>query len=185
MPHEDLAAAELKMGRVIEGLERDLHRLRAGAASASLVDEIYVDHHGRRARLIDVASIAIPDPRQIVIVPWDRSSLRAIGTAISQSHTGLTPTIDGAAIRLYVPALDEERRRELTALVHKRVDQAHVQIRTIRHECLAALRHHERARSIGADDLRRETALLQQLTDRFVGDVDRRGQAKEAMLLQI
>lgn len=185
MASDDLAVAEVKMGRVIVALERDLQRVRTRAASASLVDEVYVDHHGRRARLIDVAAITIPDPRQIVIVPWDPSSLRAIGTAISQSRIGLTPTVDGPAIRLYIPALSEERRRELAGLVHKRVDQAHVEIRTIRHESLAALRHHARVRSIGADDLRRETALLQQLTDRFVGDVDRRGQAKEASLLRI
>ena len=185
MASDDLAVAEEKMGRVIAALERDLQRVRTRAASASLVDEVYVDHHGRRARLIDVASIAIPDPRQIVIVPWDPSSLRAIGTAISQSRIGLTPTVHGPAIRLYVPALSEERRRELAALVRKRADQARVEIRTIRHEALAALRLRERDRSLGADEVRRSSALLQRMTDRFVDEVDRRGQAKEASLIHL
>ena len=185
MPSEDLAAVEPKMRRVIEALERDLQRLKTGAASASLVEAVHVDHHGHRARLIDVASITIPDPRQIVIQPWDPASLRAIGTAISQSRIGLTPTIDGPAIRLYVPAMSDERRRELVALVHKRAEQARVEVRAVRHEALATIRGREKRHATGADDARRETALLQQLTDRFVGEVDRQEQAREAAILRL
>ena len=147
------------MTRVLQSMERDFGHLKTGAASASLLDDIHVDHHGRRARLIEVASVTVPDPRQIVIRPWDPGSLRAIGTAISQSRLGLTPTIDGPAIRLYVPAMTEDRRRELVGLVHKRMDQARVEIRAVRHEALAELRGLERARSIGADEARRRTAL--------------------------
>ena len=185
MLSEDLAAVELKMRRVIEALERDLQRIRTGAASASLVEGVSVDHLGRRARLIDIATVTIPDPRQVVIVPWDPSSLRAIGTAISQSRIGLTPTIDGPAIRLYIPAMSEERRHELVALVHKRADQGRVEIRAIRHETLATTRVREKQRSIGADEARRGTATIQQLTDRFVAEVDRLAQAKEANILQL
>src|SRR5688572_9286289 len=122
-----LADAERGMQRTIAALERDLERIRVGGASASLIDGVQVDHQGRRARLIELASITIPDPRQIVIQPWDPSSLRAIGTAISQSRIGLVPTVDGPRIRLYVPALSQERRLELVDLVHKRVEQARVE----------------------------------------------------------
>jgi ribosome recycling factor len=182
---DDLSFAEQKMARVIAALERDLQRIRTGAASASLVEAVSVDDHGRRARLIDVATITIPDPRQIVIVPWDPSSLRAIGTAISQTRIGLTPTIDGPAIRLYVPGMTEDRRRELVALVHKRADQARVELRSVRHEALASIRARERQRAIGADDVRRETARLQGLTDRHVAEVDRLGQDREASILRL
>jgi ribosome recycling factor len=179
------AVAEQKMGRVIAALDRDLQRLRTGAASASLVEGVSVDHLGHRARLIDVASVTIPDPRQIVIRPWDPANLRAIGTAISQSRIGLTPTIDGPAIRLYVPAMSEERRRELVTLVHRRADRARVEVRAIRHDALTTIRVREKQRSIGADDVRRQTVELQRQTDRFGAEVDRLGQAKEARILRL
>ena len=185
MSTEILVTAEQHMARAVTAMERDFDRVRTGAASASLVDGVSVDHHGRRARLIEVASVTVPDPRQIVITPWEPSSLRAIGTAISQSRIGLTPTIDGPAIRLYVPGMTEERRRELVGLVHKRADQARVEVRAARHEALAAIRVRERQRAIGADQARRETAHLQQLTDRFVAEVDRLVQAKEATIRRL
>jgi ribosome recycling factor len=185
MGAEDLAATELKMTRVLAAMERDFHRLRTGAASASLLDDVTVDHHGRRARLVEVASIAIPDPRQIVIVPWDPSSLRAIGTAISQSRIGLTPTLDGPAIRLYVPAMSEDRRHELVGPVHRRMDQARVEIRAIRHEALAGLKDRERSRVVGADDARREAQSVQHLTDQHIAEIDRFGRAKEATVLRL
>jgi ribosome recycling factor len=185
MSTDDLASAEQKMARALEAMERDFKRLRVGGASASLVDAIQVDHQGHRARLIELADITIPDPRQIVIRPWDPASLRAIGTAISQSRIGLTPSIDGSAIRLYVPAITEERRHEFVALVRKRMDQARVEIRAIRHDALAALRTQGTARHVGADMVRLETAHLQQLTDRFAAEIDRLGRAKEESVLRL
>jgi ribosome recycling factor len=181
----DLATIEAKMARVVQSMERDFGHLKAAAASASLLDDIHVDHGGRRARLIEVASVTVPDPRQIVIQPWDPGSLRTIGTAISQSRIGLTPTIDGPAIRLDVPAMTEDRRREIVGLVHKRMDQARVEIRAVRHGAVAELRGLERGRSIGADEARRRTAQLQWLTDRFVSEIDRLGRIKEASLMHL
>ncbi len=173
------------MSRVLEAMERDFQKLRVGGASASLVDAIHVDHQGRRARLVEMANVTIPDPRQIVIQPWDPNSLRSIGAAISQSRIGLTPTIDGTAIRLYVPAVTEERRRELVVLVHKRMDQARVELRALRHEALAALRARGTDRQTGADVVRREAAHLQQLTDRFAAEIDRLGRLKEDSVLRL
>jgi ribosome recycling factor len=185
MSTEILASAEQQMTRAVAAMQRDFDRVRTGAASASRVDAVHFDDHGRRVRLIEAASIAVPDPRQIVIVPWDPSSLRAIGTAISQSRIGLTPTIDGPAIRLYVPAMSEDRRRELVAVVRRRADQAKVELRSVRHAALASIRDREAGRSIGADVARRETAQLQLLTDRHVAEIDRLATAKEASILHL
>ena len=180
-----LANAEMGMKRTIEAMERDLQRLRVGGASASLVDGVHVVHQGRRARLIEMATVTIPDPRLIVIRPWDTSSLRAIGTAISQSRIGLTPTMDGPTIRLYVPALTGERRLELVGLVHKRLEQARVEIRAVRHETLAAVRTRDTAHPAGADEIHRDEALLQRMTERFVADIDRLGRLKEESVLRL
>jgi ribosome recycling factor len=185
MSAEVLASTEQKMKRTLDAMERDFQRVRTGGASASLIDAIHVDHQGQRARLVELATITIPDPRQIVIRPWDPKSLRSIGTAISQSRIGLTPTIDGSSIRLYVPALSEERRRELVGLVRKRMDQARVEIRAVRHEALAAVRARDPKNLVGSDDVHRETAELQRLTDRFVAEIDRLGQIKEASILRL
>ena len=169
------------MALVIAALERDLQKIRVGGASGSLIDAIQVDHLGRRVRLIELATVTIPDPRQIVIRPWDPGSLRAIGTAISQSRIGLTPTIDGGAIRLYVPALTEERRQELAGLVRTRVERAHIEIRPIRHEALASIRK----RAGGADEVHRELSALQKTSDGFAAEIDRLGHSKEASLLRV
>jgi ribosome recycling factor len=169
------------MALVIAALERDLQKIRVGGASGSLIDAIQVDHLGRRVRLIELATVTIPDPRQIVIRPWDPGSLRAIGTAISQSKIGLTPTIDGGAIRLYVPALSEERRQELASLVRKRVERAHVEMRTFRHEALASIRK----RAGGADEVHRDIEHLGDLSDRFGAEIDRIGRIKELAILAV
>ncbi len=182
---DPLAGVEQKMALVVAAMERDFQKIRVGAASGSLVDAIRVDHLGRRMRLIELATVTIPDPRQIVIRPWDPSSLRAIGTAISQSRIGLTPTIDGGAIRLYVPALTEERRNELAGLVRKRVERAHVEIRTIRHEALAAVRARERGHLAGSDEVHRNIERLQRSSDGVTAEIDRLGRAKEATILRV
>jgi ribosome recycling factor len=185
MSAEVLASTEQKMQQTLDAMERDFQRVRTGGASASLIDAIQVDHQGRRVRLVELATITIPDPRQIVIRPWDPKTLRSLGTAISQSRIGLTPTIDGSTIRLYVPALSEERRRELVGLVHKRMDQARVEIRAVRHEALAALRARDPKRLVGSDDVRRETGLLQRMTDSYAAEIDRLGQIKEKSVLRL
>jgi len=179
-----LAAAEQKMARVIAAMERVFQKIRVGGASGSLIDAIQVDHLGRRVRLTELATITIPDPRQILIGPWDPGSLRAIGTAISQGRIGLTPTIDGGTIRLYVPALTEDRRNELAGLVRKRAERAHVEIRTIRHEALASLRARDRKHVTGADEVHRELDLLERSSERYAARVDRLARAKEEALVR-
>ena len=176
---------ETKMGRTLDAMERDFQKIRVGAASGSLLDAVLVDHQGRRVRLVEMAEVSTPDPRQILIRPWDPGSLRAIGAAISQSRIGLTPTIDGGAIRLYVPALSEERRRELVGLVHTRMERAKVEIRTIRHEALSGLRAEGRRQRAGADEMVRASEQLQRLTDRHIVEIDRLGRIKQEDILHL
>jgi ribosome recycling factor len=180
-----LTGAEQQMARSVDAMERDFQKIRVGAASGAMLDAIRVDHQGRRARLIEMANVSIPDPRQIVIQPWDPASLRAIGTAIGQSRIGLTPTIDGGAIRLHVPALSAERRQELGGLVQARMERARVEIRATRHEALAALRAEARDGRSGADAAAREAGQLQRMTDRSVAEIDLLGRAKQESLLRV
>ena len=181
----DLTAAEERMRAVVRALERDLDRVRAGAASASMLESIHVDHRGRRARLLDMATVTIPDPRQIVIQPWDPSALRAIGAAISASRTGLTPTVDGPRIRLYIPGMTEERRRELVAVVQERVERARIDLRAARHSALATIRAAQHDHVIGADEGRRRTNALGTITDRAIAEAERLGTAAETRLLRV
>lgn len=173
------------MALVIAALDKDLQKIRVGAASGVLIDAIQVDHGGRRQRLVELATVTIADPRQIVIRPWDPGSLRAIGTAISQSRIGLTPTIDGGTIRLYVPALTEERRHELNGLVRQRVERAHVEIRTARHEAQGSIRARDRQHSRGADELRRVLDRLERVAERSIAEIDELGRAKQATILRV
>ena len=180
-----LARADEKMARTLEAMERDFQKVRVGAASGSLLDAVVVDHQGRRVKLIEIASVSIPDPRQIVIRPWDPASLRAIGAAISQSRIGLTPTIDGGAIRLYVPELSEERRLELVGLVHERMERARVEIRAVRRDALSSLRAQAHGHQAGADAIARDTDRLERLTDRAIAEVARLGLLKEEKILRL
>ena len=181
---DPLGAAQQGLADVVEALTRDLATIRVGAASGHLLEGIHVDHGGRRRRLIELASISIPDPRQIVIRPWDPTSLRAIGTAISRSRIGLTPSLDGPMIRIDVPATTEERRHELVRLVDRRVERGHVDVRKIRHAAMAAIRAPGRT-ALGADAIRRDLDRLQRACDATDSDVDRLGRVKTAAILRM
>jgi ribosome recycling factor len=182
---EVLSTADRKMARAVEAMERDLAGLRTGRASTSLVERLQVEYYGTQTPLNQLAGISVPESHQIVIQPWDRSVLGAIEKAIIRSDIGLVPNMDGAVVRLNIPPLTEERRRDLVRLVHKRMEEARVEIRNLRREAADALKHEERDGSIGADDSRRELDALQKLTDRHVAEVDRLGGAKEQEVLEV
>ena len=161
MSSEVLATAERKMARAVEVMERDLAGLRTGRASTALVERLQVEYYGTQTPLNQLAGISVPESHQIVIQPWDRSVLGAIEKAIIKSDIGLVPNVDGAVVRLNIPPLTEERRRDLVRLVHKRMDEAKVEIRNIRREGVDALKHEEREGDVGADESRREQDTLQ------------------------
>jgi ribosome recycling factor len=185
MTQEILAGAERKMLRALEAMERDFHGLRTGRASTSLVERIAVDYYGTQTPLNQLASISVPEAHQIVIQPWDRAVLSAIEKAILKSDIGLTPNVDGTVVRLNIPPLTEERRKDIVRSVHKRMEEARVEIRNLRREANDAIRKEERDGSVGADDAHRFLDQLQKITDRAIADVDRLGATKEQEVLEV
>jgi len=182
---EVLAGAEHKMARAVEVMQRDFQAIRTGRASTSLVERILVDYYGTETPLNQLAGISVPESHQIVIQPWDRSVLGAIEKAILKSEIGLQPNVDGTVVRLNIPALTEERRRELVRVVHKRMEEARVEIRNLRREAADSLKKEERDGTVGTDEAHRQHEALQKTTDRFVGDVDRLGGVKEQEVLEV
>jgi ribosome recycling factor len=185
MSSEVLSAVEKKMARAVEVMERDLGGVRTGRASTGLVERIHVDYYGTQTPLNQLAGISIPEPHQIVIQPWDRSVLGAIEKSIIKSDIGLVPNVDGTVVRLNIPPLTEERRKDLVRLVHKRMEEARVEVRNLRRDAAEQLRREERDGTLGADEIHRELEALQRLTDRFVGEVDRIGSHKEQEVLEV
>jgi ribosome recycling factor len=166
-------------------MERDFQGFRTGRASTSLVERLTVDYYGTQTPLNQLASISVPEAHQIVIQPWDRGVLSAIEKSILKSDIGLTPNVDGTVVRLNIPPLTEERRKEIVRSVHKRMEDARVEIRNLRREANDGIKKEERDGGVGADDARRELDQLQKLTDRVVGDVDRLGGAKEQEVMEV
>ncbi len=185
MSSEILADADARMGRAVEAMERDFQGFRTGRASTSLVERIVVDYYGTQTPLNQLAGISVPEPHQIVIQPWDRGVLGAIEKAITKSDIGLTPNVDGAVVRLNIPPLTEERRKDLVKVVHKRMEEARVEIRNIRRDAADQLKKEERDGTVGADEAHRQLDALQKTTDRHIADVDRRGEAKEQEVLEV
>jgi ribosome recycling factor len=185
MSAEVLSNAEHRMGRAIEAMQRDFQAVRTGRASTSLVERIHVDYYGTETPLNQLAGISVPEAHQIVIQPWDRSVLGAIEKAIIKSDIGLTPNVDGTVVRLNIPALTEDRRKDLVRVVHKRMEEARVEIRNVRRDAADVLKKEERDGSVGADDARRQLDTLQRTTDRFIGEVDRLGATKEQEVLEV
>jgi ribosome recycling factor len=185
MSTEVLSAAEHKMGRAVDAMERDFQGIRTGRASTSLVERIHVDYYGTQTPLNQLAGISVPEAHQIVIQPWDRAVLGAIEKAIIKSDIGLNPQVDGTVVRLNIPPLTEERRKEIVRVVHKRMEEARVEIRNLRREAADALKREERDGDVGADEAHRQHDQVQKLTDRFIADVDRLGGAKEEEVLAV
>jgi ribosome recycling factor len=185
MTSEILAGAERKMLRAVEAMERDFQGFRTGRASTSLVERLTVDYYGTQTPLNQLASISVPEAHQIVIQPWDRGVLSAIEKAILKSDIGLTPNVDGTLVRLNIPPLTEERRKDIVKSVHKRMEDARIEIRNIRREANDGIKKEERDGELGTDEARREVDQLQKLTDRVVGDVDRLGGVKEQEVLEV
>src|SRR6266545_4681440 len=165
MSNETLASTERKMARAVEIMERDFQGLRTGRASTALVERLMVEFYGTPTPLNQLAGISVPESHQILIQPWDRAVLGSIEKAILKSDIGLTPNVDGAVVRLNIPPLTEERRREIVEAVHKRMEEARVEIRNLRRDANDAIRKEERDGELGSDAAHREVELLQKVTD--------------------
>ena len=185
MSDEVISSIEGKMSRSVESMERDFQGLRTGRASTSLVERLVVEYYGTPTPLNQIAGISVPESHQIVIQPWDRSVLGAIEKAIQKSDIGLTPNVDGSVVRLNIPPLTEERRRDIVKAVHKRVEEAKVEIRNHRREAGDALKKEEREGNLGSDAAHRELEHVQKVTGRFIAEVDRLGAHKEHEVMEV
>jgi len=185
MTDDIFSDAERRMQKAVEVLRQDLTAIRTGRASASLVDRIQIDYYGAPTPINQVASITVPETRLLVIQPWDRKLLIDIEKAIQRSDLGINPNNDGQVIRLAIPPLNEERRREMVKTLHKRLDEHKVAIRNIRRDAHDKLRDREKKKEISEDELKRNTERLQKLTDRFIDEMEKVGKTKELEILEV
>jgi ribosome recycling factor len=185
MTSQVLATIEPKMARAVEVMERDLQGIRTGRASTALVERIHVDYYGTSTALNQLAGISVPEPHQIVIQPWDRSVLGAIEKAILKSDLGLVPNVDGTVVRLNIPPLTEERRRELVKIVHHRLEESRIAVRNVRRDMIKDLKDFEHEKMISEDDLKSGEEELQKLTDKKVEEIDAIGQRKEKEIMEV
>jgi ribosome recycling factor len=177
--------AEVRMGKAIDALRRDLSTIRTGRASPSLVERLPVDYYGSSTPLNQLAGISVPEPRMLVIQPWDRGSMVAIEKAIMKSELGLNPTNDGQVVRIAIPPLTEERRKQLVKLVHGHVEEGKVALRNIRRDAVVHVKELHAEKLIGEDDERRAEHQVDEMTKRFVSDAERVGKAKEQEVLEV
>jgi len=177
--------ADRRMQKAIEALKLDLTAIRTGRASSALVDRITVDYYGTPTPISQVATISVPEARLLVIQPWDRKQLADIEKAIQKSDLGINPSNDGQVIRLAIPPLNEERRRDMVKTVHKKLDEHKVAIRNVRRDAHDKLRDREKKKEISEDELKRSTERLQKLTDRFIDEMDKVGKSKEQEILEV
>jgi len=180
-----LAEVRERMKKTIEALQEDLLTLRTGRASPALVERLPVEYYGTPTPLNQIASIAVPEPRLLVIRPWDPSALAAIERALLKSDLGLTPSNDGKLIRLNIPRLTEERRRDLVKLVSRRVEEARVSVRNLRRDALNDLKEFEKEKMISEDDFFEGKEEIQKLTDDFVDKIEAIGTRKEEEVMEV
>ncbi|HEY7968709.1 MAG TPA: ribosome recycling factor [Candidatus Limnocylindrales bacterium] len=185
MSSETITSADQRMGRAVDAMERDFQAFRTGRASTALVERLTVDYYGTQTPLNQLAGISVPEAHQIVIQPWDRAVLGAIEKAIQKSELGLVPNVDGTVVRLNIPPLTEERRKDLVKSVHKRMEDARVEIRNLRREAADDLKKEERDGDVGTDESHRQLDQLQKTTDRWIGEVDRLGATKEQEVMEV
>lgn len=176
---------EERMEKALAALDRDFGKLRTGRAATSLVDSIKVDYYGTPTPIQQLASVAVPDSRTITIQPWDRNAFGPVEKAILKSDLGLTPMNDGRLIRINIPPLTEERRRDLTKVSKKYTEDTKVALRNIRRDANDALKKMEKDKEISADDLKKAMDDVQKLTDTYVKKADAKAQAKEKEIMEI
>lgn len=180
-----LQDGEARNKRSVEALKKDLGTVRTGRANVAIVEDVPVDYYGTTTPLHQLATITVPEARLIVVQPWDRSSLPAVEKAILKHSAGLNPVSDGTVLRLAVPQLTEERRKELVRMVRKKVEDGRVEVRNIRRDSLERLRGLEKAKEISADEGKRAQEQLQRVTDAYIAQIDNLGETKEKDVMEV
>lgn len=181
----DLNDLKRRMQGAIASFKQELTGLRTGRASASLVEPINVEAYGSRMPLTQVATVSVPEPRMLAVQVWDKSMVAAVEKAIRDSNLGLTPNTEGQVIRLRIPELNEQRRKELAKVAHKYAEEARVAIRHVRRDGIDILKKQLKDKAISEDDEKRHAGDVQKATDSFIGDVDAALAAKEKEIMQV
>jgi ribosome recycling factor len=176
---------EGRMKGAVAALEEDLSGIRTGRANPSLVERLQIEYYGMPTPLMQLATITVPEPRALLIRPFDASTLKAIEKGIMASELGLTPNNDGKAIRLNLPPLTEERRRDLVKIVHHRTEEARVAVRNIRRDSIKDLQEFEKEKMISEDDRKKGEEELQKMTDRFIEELNYVSLRKEREVLEV
>jgi len=182
---ELLKDADHRMQSAIQSLLDDLAGIRTGRASPTLVEKLPIEYYGAPTPLMQLASISVPEPRSLMIKPFDAASIKDIEKAIQASNLGLNPNNDGKVIHLNLPPLNEERRRELVKQVHQRLEESRIAVRNVRRDLHNDLRDYEKEKLISEDDLKRGEEDLQKLTDKFIEDIGKHGQNKERDIMEV
>lgn len=185
MIEEVIADTRSRMEKAMESLQRELTAVRTGRASPSLVERVHVEQYGTEMPLNQLANIAAPEARMLTITPWDKSALGAIEKAIRKSELGLNPTNDGSMIRIVIPPLTEDRRKQMVKTVHTKVEEAKIAVRNIRRDAISQAKEFKDEKMISEDDERRAETQIQEITNKFTARADEIGKEKERDVMQI
>jgi ribosome recycling factor len=185
MLDELLTELNSRMQKAVDGLAKELATIRAGRATPALLDNIMVDYQGTSVPIYQLATMSIPEANLIIIQPWDRTSLRGIERAILTANIGINPANDGNVIRVVIPPLSEERRKELVKLVSRKTEERRIAIRNIRRDGIEKLREMEKNKEISEDELKNNSKKIDQLTEACVDRVSELGQSKEREIQEI
>lgn len=180
-----LKDVEQRMAKTVDAAQHDFSTIRTGRANPMLLEGVTVNAYGQQMPLNQVASISVPEPRMLMITPWDKSTISAIEKAIQSSDLGLTPRSDGNVVRLEIPYLTEERRKEFIKSLHKKAEEHRVAIRNIRRDANEKLKDQEKKHEISEDENKRTQEQVQKFTDKYIGEIDKLSQNKEKELMEV
>lgn len=185
MISDTVSNAERRMTKAVEAAQHDYTTIRTGRANPAMLERVNVEIYGTSMPVNQVATISVPEPRLLLIAPWDKSAISQIERAIQKSDLGLNPSSDGNVIRLSIPQLTEERRKEFIKLLHKKAEEHRVAVRNVRRDANEELKHQEKAGDASEDDARRAQEQIQKLTDKYIEQIDTLTHAKEAELMEV
>lgn len=180
-----IARAEDKMKKSIEAVRHELTSVRTGKATTALLDTVRVEYYGSPVPVNQVASVSVPEPRLIVVTPWEKNMLQPIARAIQASELGLNPQDDGAALKIPIPSLNEERRKDLVKMVKKMAEDGRVAVRNVRHHANDELKKALKDKTVSEDDEKRGIADIQKLTDKYIAQIDEMVHKKEAEVMEV
>ena len=184
-PQDLMSQTDTRMSKSVEALTRNLDTIRTGRANPALLEGILVDYYGTPTPLIQLGSISVPEPRVLMVQPWDKQAMLEVEKSILKSDIGLVPNNDGTNIRINIPELTEERRKDLAKIVRQRAEESRVSVRNIRRDTLEQIRGMEKDKTLSVDDSRQFQVQLQKLTDQHIGNMDDIASRKEAEIMEV